>query len=120
MPYQQRDIVKVKRPLPSGGEVTHPFLIISNSRAISHESVPYYTGVMMTHSTNKDKFSLQVTKEMIDGSYHNDWSQIRLHIIASFSESDISRDITKYVGKMKKLDFTAVLNQIKDNILSVD
>jgi hypothetical protein len=120
MPYCQRDIVKVKRPLPGGQEETHPFLIISNKRSNSHERRERsYVGVMLTDSLYKDKFSFPVTKDMVDGSV-NDGCQVRPHIIAFFNESDISRDSTKYLGNMKKPYFIAVLNFIKDNIISPD
>lgn len=57
---------------------------------------------------------------MIDGKWHEDFSQIRTHLIVGFNESDISRDVTHYVGKMKLPFFKAVLEEIKTYILFPD
>jgi hypothetical protein len=120
MPFNQRDIVKVKAPLPDGTYKVHPFLIISCESCISLEKERYYTGVMMTHSKYKDRFSFEVKADMIDGKWDEDWSQVRIHIIVSFRESDISNDSGNYLGKMKKIDFSAVIENITTYVLRID
>jgi hypothetical protein len=120
MPFHQRDIVKVKRPMPDGPELSHPFLIISNERANSHEKNRRYIGVMITHSKERDKFTFELTKDMVDGKLGDKFCQIREHLIVGFSESDISRDVTHYVGKMKMVHFKAVLDQIKEYVIFPD
>jgi hypothetical protein len=119
MPYEQRDIVKVKRVLPTGEELVHPFIIISNTRAINHEPVLYYMGIMITHSDRQDKFSFKIDSTMVDGRV-DDGCQVRQHILVGFRQSDISRDATAYMGKMKKQFFQILMRQICDNVLSID
>lgn len=120
MTYFQRDIVKVKAKLPSGEIQTHPFLIISNESVNKHEKKRFYIGVMLTHSKEKDRFSFPLYNSMIDGNLGNENCQIRLHIIHSFTELDISPDMTVYIGKMKAINFREVLQQIKDYVVSPD
>jgi len=120
MPFQQRDIVKVKLGIPNVEEDVHPFLIISCELANSRGNERSYTGVMMTHSPNKDRFTLQVTADMVEGHWDEKWVQIRLHLIVTFTESNISRDITHYVGRIKKIDFKNIVDQIRDFVFNPD
>jgi hypothetical protein len=121
MPFQQKDIVKVSAPLPDGTITVHPFLIISCETCISHEKKErYYTGIMMTHSGYRDRFSFPVKPEMIDGRWNESWSQIRIHIIVSFRESDIGKNATDYLGKMKKVDFRAVIDNVITYVICID
>jgi hypothetical protein len=115
MPYQQRDIIKVAR---TGIAEAHPFLIISSDISIQAEQDPLYVGVMLTHTQFKNRFTIPITPDMVDGSITADWQQVRMHMIASFRESHISKDATKYLGKMKVAHFNAVLDQIKDYIFA--
>lgn len=120
MPFSQRDIVKTKVNLPDGQDLSHPCLIISCELANGHEDKRRYCGVMITHSTKKDRFSKPITKEMIEGHWEDGSQQIRLHILVTFRESDISRDSTHYMGRMKKEHFKSVIEDIKSFTLYID
>jgi hypothetical protein len=120
MPYTQRDIVKIKARIPNIDGDSHPFLILSCEKVNSHESERSYIGVMITHSTKRDKFSFPLTQIMVDGNIGNAPAQIRLHMIVKFLESSISSDATRHVGKMKKIDFKQVLDQIRDYVMCID
>ncbi len=120
MPYSQRDIVKVKAPLPDGTIATHPFLILTGENVNSHETPRNYVGVMLTHNPKRDKFSLPINADMMETYWNEPNAQIRLHIISRFSENDISQDSTKYVGRMKRADFIAIIGQIKDYTLRIE
>lgn len=120
MPFSQRDIVKVKAKMPDGSEETHPFLIISCEYANGYEAERCYCGVMITHSQTKNRFTIPLISEMMETYWNEPFAQVRMHLITKFMESDISRDVTHYVGRMKKVDFVNVIDQIKSFIFSVD
>lgn len=114
MPYQQRDVVYVEMPLPSGGVEKHPFLIISCRAASAMES--YHTAVMMTASKHKDKFSFLVEDTMFESPLRKPDCQLRLYIIVSFPDSKI----TELITRIRPVHFQAVLQQIKDYVLVMD
>lgn len=120
--YYQRDIIKVKkRELPGGTLETHPFLILSCELANNSDNTErYYTGVMLTHTKYKDRFTFEVTPDMIEGHHDGSWSQIRLYIISGFTNSSISTDAGCYIGKLKPAFFKEVLETIKDYVLFND
>lgn len=83
MPYTQRDLVWLHDPipLPDGTTLPHPVLIISCSTANSFEKS--YTGVMMSATAHRDKFSFPCTDDMFEGPLKAN-SQLRLYIIIGF------------------------------------
>jgi hypothetical protein len=119
MKFQQRDVVYVKKPLPSPAndadeDEEHPFLILSCRSANSIES--YYTAVMITSMKKVDVFTFKVNDSMFESPLPKKDCQLRLYIIVSFRESEARRFLTR----MKKVDFTAVMAQIKNYVLAID
>lgn len=116
MPYNQKDLVWLKDPipLPDGTELPHPVLIISCTAANSMEN--FYTGIMMTASAHKDKFSFPVTNEMFEGNLNKANCQLRLYLTVSFMESNIVR----LENRMKKIHFKNVIEQIVDYVICVE
>lgn len=56
---------------------------------------------------------------MIDGSWSDDWSQVRTHILFNFSDNDIA-DNNAYLGRIKKSYFQILLDHINAYVLKVD
>jgi hypothetical protein len=119
--YTQRDIIKVRGDRLPENIDPHPFLIINCETVISCDSnIRRYLGVMLTHTKIRDRYTFEVTPDMIDGALNNSFRQIRTNIIASFRQSDISPDSSVYIGKMKPIYFKQVVEQITNYILSID
>lgn len=114
MLYNQRDVVFVREELPDGKLEEHPFLIISCKAANEKES--YYTGVMMTASAHTDHFTFPLHDLMFERPLAKKNCQLRLYILVSFPE----KKIRSFFNRMKKVDFKAVLEQIKNYVLSMD
>lgn len=111
MKYKQGDLVNLIDPivLPDGKALSHPVLIISNNVANSYED--YYTGVMMTSTIYKDKFSLEVDDSMFQNPLRKQGSHLRLYLLISFREVNISG---APINEMKKVHLKHVLNQIRE------
>lgn len=118
MNFTQKDIVRLKNKMRQGID-PHPYLIISCEDSISCEGKRHYTGVMLTHSGYKNRFTFKIEKEMIDGSWSDDWSQARAHLLATFTNDDIA-DTNQYLGKIKKAFFKALLEHINTYVFKVD
>jgi hypothetical protein len=115
MPYHQRDIVYVKREVPGGQVLKHPFLIISCEASNCQERDRYYTGVMITSNGSDDMFSRDIDRSMVETPL-KEGSSLRLYIIVSFPESKIEG----LVSVMKLVPFKAVLNAITKYVLVAD
>lgn len=121
MKFTQKDIVKIKGERLPEGIGPHPFIIINCEKCISNDKeVRRYVGAMITHSTNKDGFTFELKPEMVDGGNATGYQQIRTNLIVGFRESDISPDSTHYVGRMKKIFFQKLMEEIKNYTLSID
>lgn len=116
MPYSQRDLVYLKDPvkMPDGQDLPHPVLIISSNRSNRYEN--RYTGVMMSATQTKDKFSFACMDEMFESPLQKPNCQFRTYIILGFNETQIS----KFVNRMKPIHFEALIDEIKENILTSD
>ena len=114
MPYRQRDVVMVKVLLPDGAEKEHPFIIITCRAANNKEQ--FYTGIMITATKHRDMFTFPVDDSMFEGRLEKPDCTARLYVLSSFREASILRWMTR----MKKLPFTAMLNEFKNFTLSVD
>lgn len=89
--YKQRDIVVLKEypKLPDGTDnEDHPILIISNDSSNSYES--FYTGLMISATEHVDRFSFPLDKSQTNSPMRKPGSQIRLRIVISFREEDVS------------------------------
>lgn len=112
--YRQRDLVKVRKELPTGEVLRHPFLILSCHNSNSQEN--FYTGVMMTASTHYDGFSFRVDNTMFERPLEKTNCQLRLYILASFR----AEDVEQLLSRMKKIHFQQVIDEIKAYTLCVD
>lgn len=112
MPYSQGNLVYLKHPipLPDGKELVHPVLIISSNASNSYEN--RYTGVMMSSTAHKDRFSFQCSNEMFESPLQKSGSQFRTYIILGFNEDQISR----LVNQMKPIHLGALLAEIRNYI----
>jgi nicotinamide mononucleotide adenylyltransferase len=100
--------------MPDGQVLDHPVLLISCSNANSRED--YFTAVMMTASTQTDKFSFKLRDDMFEAKLEKEGCQLRLYIILAIR----GENIKKLANRMNKPDFKAVIQQIKDYVLVVD
>lgn len=114
MKYKQRDLVFVELACPDGKILRHPYLIVSNRSANSHEK--YYTGVMMSATDHKDRFSFPVDSAMFEGDLRKSGCNLRLYIITGFREEQVGQLITT----MHIRDFKNVVEEINDIIFSID
>ena len=110
--YSQGNLVYLKFPIPmpDGQELAHPVLIISSNMSNSYEN--RYTGVMMSATSHRDRFSFECTNEMFESPLSKTGSQFRTYIILGFNENQISR----LANNMKSIHLTALLNEIKNYI----
>jgi hypothetical protein len=101
----------------------HPVLIISSETSNCledgqiHGKGRRYIGVMMTSSPKtKNKFSFDLDNEMFEGNLNKENCHFRTHIVVSFYHTQVSQ----WKNRMKKIHFTALIDEIKDNIFNVD
>lgn len=113
--YKQGDLVYLFDPIkiPKGEPLEHPVLIISSNTSNSYEN--FYTGVMMSSTNYKDRYSFDCTNEMFESPIKLG-SQIRLYITASFKETEIKN----FTNRIKPIHLKALLIQIKELIFSTD
>ena len=112
--YSQGDVVYLNDPslLPDLTELTHPFVIISSD--VSNRNEKWYTGLMMTSSAQKDKFTFPCDNIMFESPLKKDNCQIRIYLTTSFPESYISKLYTK----MKKQFLKNLIEDFKDLVLN--
>jgi len=116
MPYSQRDLIYLKEDilLPDGKDLPHPVLIISSNRSNRYEN--RYTGVMMSATSSKDKFSFQCANEMFESPLPKAGCQFRTYIVLGFNESQIA----KFLNRMKAIHFEMLLEEIKETVFIMD
>ncbi len=100
--------------MPDGQDLPHPVLIISSNRSNRYEH--RYTGVMMSATQVKDKFSFICRDEMFESRLQKTNCQFRTYIILGFNETQISR----FLNRMKTIHFEALIDEIKENIFIRD
>ncbi len=113
--YKQGDLVYLFDPIkiPKGEPLPHPVLIISSDKSNSHEK--FYTGLMMSSTTHKDRYSFDCTNEMFESPLKSG-SQIRIYITVSFKETEIKN----FANRIKRVHLKILLNQVKDLLFSID
>lgn len=86
--YKQGDVVYLYNPLtmPKGEPLEHPIFIISSNTSNAYEN--RYTGIMMSATSLKDKFSFMLENSMFERPLKPN-SQLRLYLVFSFNESEI-------------------------------
>lgn len=100
--------------MPTGEDLDHPVLIISSNRANGYEN--YYTGVMMSATEYKDRFSFPLSNEMFESPLEKPNSCIRGYIIVGFREVDVR----SLKNRMIPIHFKILLDQIKASIFCID
>ncbi len=115
MPYKQGDLVWLIDPqtMPDGQKLPHPVLIISSNRANGYES--YFTGVTMSATAHRDKFTFDCDNSMFEGTLAKDQCQIRLYITISFREADIK----SLANRIKTVYLKAILDQMKEHVFCI-
>lgn len=114
--FKQGDLVTIINPisLPDGTELPHPVLIISSNRCNSYEN--HYTGVMMSATSTKDRFSFMCDDSMFESKLEKNDCQLRTYILVAFHE----KDIKKFKNRMIGVHLKALLNEIKNLIFIID
>jgi mRNA-degrading endonuclease toxin of MazEF toxin-antitoxin module len=115
MAYQRGDIIMVYFDLPySETSDSHPAVIISNDDVFEQDGL--YICVMMTSSKHIDKYSFEVTQEMLVNQNNKDFSQVRCHLI-----TNVEHDAVKggKINSMKKNSVDQLVIRISDVTLSV-
>lgn len=89
----------------------HPMIIISNADVYYNDEC--YICIMMTSSNlRNDKFSYQVTQDMLIKPINVAYSQVRLHLISYILESHIIT--TGQRNKMKSHEVDRLIDYIRD------
>ena len=114
MKYSQRDLVTMKEPMPDGQTNNHPFLIISCNDINSKGD--YYTGMMMSTTDYKDRYSFKVENDMFEGHLRKENCHMRTYIIISVKEDQIKEKI----NRMEVIHFKNLIKQLFEYVLFVD
>ncbi len=105
IPYQ-RDILEVNFRLLNEREFKpHPVIVISNNEVNEYEET--FVGVMISSSVNYDEYTVKIDNKMLTNPLSKP-SQIRSHLIQTFSFSDIENKISA----LKKDYFNGILKKI--------
>lgn len=114
MKFSQRDLVTLKEPMPEDQENNHPILIISCNSVNSKGD--YYTGMMMSTTDYKDRYSFKVTNDMFEGHLRKENCHLRTYIIVSIKEDQVKERI----NSMLPIHFKNLIKQVFDYVLFVD
>ncbi|MFV7235906.1 type II toxin-antitoxin system PemK/MazF family toxin [Flavobacterium sp. ZB4R12] len=116
MAFQRGDIIMVYFDLPySESSDSHPAIIISNDDVFEQDGL--YICVMMSSTTkNIDKYSFEVTQEMLVNKNNKDYSQVRCHLITNVDQESIRGG---KINSMKKNSVDQLVIRISDITLSV-
>ncbi|KFF17345.1 type II toxin-antitoxin system PemK/MazF family toxin [Flavobacterium hydatis] len=114
MAFQRGDIVMVYFDLPySETNDSHPAIIISNEDVYEEDGL--YICVMMTSSTNNDKYSFIVTDDMLVKKNNKPFSQVRCHLISNIEHDAIKSGC---VNSMKSTSVDRLVARISTVVLS--
>lgn len=116
----QGDIIFLsnENELPDGTKKKHPILIINSNKSISHEGVDkcFYIGVMLTTSSQKDRYSLPIRNEQLLRPADKAGMQIRKHIIFSFNE----KEIYSFSNQIHKEPLKHIIKEIFEDVFEID
>ena len=88
MPYQRGDIVEVNLGMPPDGKVlNHPAVIISNDDVFLDDEC--YVIVMITSQQYADKYTFEITNEMLTNASNKPYSEARCHLVTYILPSHI-------------------------------
>jgi len=80
MPFQRGDIVEVNLGMPPEGRMlNHPAVIISNDEVFIDDDC--YIVVMLTSQEHGDKYTFEITPNMLTQSSNTPYSEARCHLI---------------------------------------
>jgi mRNA interferase MazF len=101
MPHNRGDIIEIVFELPYNESTKpHPVIIISNDDVYEQDGL--YICIMITHMTSKDRYTFEITDEMLVKGSDGRFSQARCHLITNVSDDDI---ITNRNRNSMKLNF---------------
>lgn len=81
MVVNQREIVEVKFPMPEGGSLVHPALVVSTKKLIDAEEIFY--AVLISSKNHHPEFTLQLQSDWLSKE-SNLADYFVTHIISSF------------------------------------
>lgn len=88
MPHQRGDIIEIVFDLPYNADSkTHPCVIISNDDVFEQDGL--YICVMLTHMKKTDKYTFEITDDMLVRNGDGKFAQARMHLITNVTEEDI-------------------------------
>lgn len=94
--FERGDLVWVYFDLPRQKETKfHPALIISNDSVYNQDDI--YICVMLSSSRNTDKFTFELTREMLIRKPKKEFSQVRCHLITYIKDNHISGPVINTV-----------------------
>ena len=116
MPHYRGDIIEVffsELPYQPNDLKTHPAIIISNDDVYQQDGI--YICVMMTHSAQTDKFTFEITNDLLVKPGDGSFSQARCHIVSYFTDENIIANKNRNSMKSKAVD--RLVSRIHDNSL---
>lgn len=117
MPYQRGEIIEVPFLIPHNNRFeNHPMVIISNQEV--YESDECYIGVMLTSSRYFDRFTFEITNDLLEKPNNKSFAQARCHLIAYILETHIISN--SHQNKMHETAVDRLVDRIMVTALSED
>lgn len=115
MPFDRGDIVEVSFLIPHNNKIEpHPAVIISSSEVYDTDGC--YICVMLTTQTRIDRFSFEITNEMLVKQSNKPFSQARCHLVTYITEAHIIKNA--HSNKMKENAVDRLVDRIAATALS--
>nr|WP_294921881.1 type II toxin-antitoxin system PemK/MazF family toxin [uncultured Flavobacterium sp.] len=115
MAYNRGEIIEMYLDLPYlETSKPHPFVIISNDDVYQEDGM--YICVMLTHSTKIDKFTFEVTNEMLVKSGDGKFSQVRCHLVVNVKGEHIIKNSNR--NSIKKTYVDRLVSRVEVTALS--
>lgn len=88
MQYSRGEIVEIYFQLPDNKrQKTHPAIIISNDNVYQKDGL--YIVVMITHMKQIDRYTFEITNDMLINESDGKYAQARCHLLTNVSDNDI-------------------------------
>lgn len=115
MAFNRGDIIEMYLDLPyQESSKPHPFVIISNEDVFQEDGM--YICVMLTHSPRIDKFTFEITDDMLVKKGDGKFSQARCHLVVNVKGEHII--INSNRNSMKKPSVDRLVSRIEITALS--
>lgn len=117
--YKQGDLVSLNEELelPNGEKLFHYILILSSNSSNSYEQ--HYTGVMLSSTTKRDRYSFLCDDSMFEAKLKPN-SQLRLYIIAGIHEKYIRKLENRIKPSVKTTYLKIIIEQVNELIFCID